>query len=232
MDYEEEQSAELDTLASIYCDDMEILSAEAPRRVRLTVRSADDDGEERQVWCAMVFEPPLKYPDEPPLLLLEETQNLDDEDQQRLVDHLMSMAEENLGMVMIFTLVAAAQEWLDNKSDELKKVKEEGALKKLRAEEEAEMKRFEGTRVSVESFLAWKTNFEIETGIVLRREKDLKDSRKLTGKELFLRDTTLNESDLKFLDDGDAVKVDESLFQDVDDLDLSEEDDDCDNYKD
>lgn len=39
-------------------------------------------------------------------------------------------------------------------------------------------------------------------GIPAKREKEQKDKNKLTGRELFLRDTTLNESDLKFLDDG------------------------------
>lgn len=39
-------------------------------------------------------------------------------------------------------------------------------------------------------------------GIPAKREKEAKDKNKLTGRELFLRDTTLNESDLKFLDDG------------------------------
>lgn len=48
-----------------------------------------------------------------------------------------------------------------------------------------------------------------------------------------MRDTTLNESDLKFLlEAGDsiesAVKVDESLFQNVDDLDLGSDDEDDD----
>lgn len=58
-----------------------------------------------------------------------------------------------------------------------------------------------------------------------------------------MRDKTMNESDLKFLDEGrcflllvfllkffffkgDVVKVDETLFQDLDDLDLDDDDED------
>ncbi|XP_022825264.1 RWD domain-containing protein 1-like [Spodoptera litura] len=128
-------------------------------------------------------------------------------------------------MVMVFTLVSAGQEWLNVRWDAIKKEREEQILAKKKAEEEAELKRFEGTRVTVESFLAWRKQFEIDMGIPAKRERELKDKNKLTGRELFLRDTTLNESDLKFLDDGDAVKVDESLFQDLDDLEISDEDD-------
>ncbi|PSN45699.1 RWD domain-containing protein 1 [Blattella germanica] len=84
-----------------------------------------------------------------------------------------------------------------------------------------EQKRFEGTRVTVESFLAWKARFDAEFGGKKIQEKDDRESRKLTGKELFLTDKTLNESDLKFLEDGgDNIKVDESLFQDLEELDL------------
>lgn len=91
-------------------------------------------------------------------------------------------------------------------------------------------KRFEGTRVTVETFLAWRNQFEEETGITLRREKALANSSKLNGRELFMRDTTLNDSDLKFLLEAgesiESVKVDESLFQNLDDLDLGSDDDD------
>ena len=58
-----------------------------------------------------------------------------------------------------------------------------------------------------------------------RRKITSKENKKdkLTGKQLFERDSTLNESDIKFLTDTSSVKVDESLFQDLDDLDLDDE---------
>ena len=62
-------------------------------------------------------------------------------------------------------------------------------------------------------------------------EEKTKKSKKKTGRELFLTDTTLVDSDVKFLaetGDSDAVTVDESLFEDLDDLDLEDSDDpDC-----
>lgn len=69
-------------------------------------------------------------------------------------------------------------------------------------------------------------------GITQKKEKASQEAKKLTGKELFLRDTTLNESDLKFLlEAGESlenVKIDESLFQNLGDLELDESDDESD----
>ena len=48
----------------------------------------------------------------------------------------------------------------------------------------------------------------------------------MTGRQLFERDATLIKSDLEFIKDDEAVCVDESLFQDLEDLDLDDEDDD------
>lgn len=66
-------------------------------------------------------------------------------------------------------------------------------------------RRFEGTKVTVESFLAWKARFDAEFGAKKLQERDDKEARKLTGRELFLTDKTLNESDLKFLEDGKFI---------------------------
>ena len=46
----------------------------------------------------------------------------------------------------------------------------------------------------------------------------------LTGRQLFLQDHTLDDSDVRFLDDDqEHVEVDESLFEDLDDLDIDGE---------
>jgi len=75
--------------------------------------------------------------------------------------------------------------------------------------------------------LVWKKAFDEELRHVRAdKARKLEESRKnkLSGRELFLKDNTLVDSDIKFLEDaGEEVKVDESLFQDLEDLDLDEE---------
>lgn len=225
MDYAYEQSSEIETLDSIYYGDMEVLETKPFHKFSIPIKSETYE-EGQGLSCYLVFTYTAKYPDEIPIIEIDNEDCSDGSNHTtELLQHLNEQAKQNIGMVMIFTLVSAGQEWLNEKWDSLKKEQEERLLAKQKEEEEAEMKRFEGTRVSVETFLVWRNKFELETGIAAKREKDAKDQKKLTGKELFIRDTTLNESDLKFLDDGDAVKVDESLFQDLDDLDISDEDD-------
>lgn len=83
----------------------------------------------------------------------------------------------------------------------------------------------------METFLTWRNEFELDVGIKEKREKQT-TNRKLTGRELFMCDTTLNDSDLKFLaaagEPVENVKIDESLFQNMDDLEFGSDDDDAD----
>merc|ERR1712025_1422806 len=140
-------------------------------------------------------------------------------------------AEENLGMAMVFTIVSAAIEWLGEKNEQLKREEEEEKKRIKDLEEEEGRKKLEGTKVTIESFLAWKAEFDAEMrakkGI---KELSKKEKEKKTGKQMFMTDATLNQSDVKFLaETGDvAVTVDESLFEDLDDLDLDEDSDDPD----
>ncbi|XP_044727143.1 RWD domain-containing protein 1 [Chrysoperla carnea] len=226
MDYKEEQNGEIEALESIYYGDVEIIETEPFHKFNIPIKTEEfESGEDSGMMCVLQFTYTAKYPEEAPIIEIDDAENFEEDDQLKLIEYLKEQVDENLGMVMVFTLVSAGQEWLNVKWDGIKKEREENALKKIKEEEEAERKRFDGTRVTVETFMKWKTQFEIDMGIAKKREAEAKDGKKLTGRELFMTDKTLNESDLKFLDDGANVKVDESLFQDLDDLDLDEEDD-------
>lgn len=228
MDYSEEQKGEIEALESIYYGDFTIISVEPYHKFSIPIKTEEyepDTDTDSGLSCDLVITYTPKYPEEAPIIEIENAENFDDDYESGLLRYLDEQVSENLGMVMVFTLVSSAQEWLNVKWEDIKKVKEERTARKLREEEEAERKRFEGTRVTVETFMKWKKIFEDEMGITKKREMLEKEGKKLTGKELFMTDKTLNESDLKFLDEGDVVKVDESLFQDLDDLDLDDEDD-------
>ena len=61
-------------------------------------------------------------------------------------------------------------------------------------------RRLEGTKVTVESFLAWKAEFDAER--LSKKEIVVTNEQRLTGKELFLKNISLNDSDINFLSEG------------------------------
>lgn len=232
MNHQEEQNNELEALESIYCGELEVLSRECPVKFQIPVKSEEYDAEAGTGYaCILKFTYTEKYPEEPPEIELEDMEHFGNEDDVRLKEHLQEQAESFLGEVMIFTLVSAAQEWLSTNWDNAKRSQEEERDRRIREEEEAEQKRFEGTLVNPETFFAWKAKFEAEFAH-LKSSKE-KETGKLTGREMFMRDTTLVESDLKFLEDSEDIKqfdddnvkveVDEDLFKDMDELDIGEE---------
>lgn len=225
MDYKEEQLNEIEALESIYCGELEILSKEPFYSFVIPVKTEEYTETEGGLSCRLEFTYTAEYPDEPLIISIQDPENFEEGGTEELHEYLVDEMNENLGMVMVFTLVSAAQEWLNIQWDKIKLNREESAARKLKEEEEAEMKRFEGTRVTVETFLGWKEKFDEEMGYTKRRELADREGKKFTGRELFMTDKTLDQSDLKFLDGGDAVKVDESLFQNLDDLSFDDDDD-------
>ncbi|XP_038655557.1 RWD domain-containing protein 1 isoform X2 [Scyliorhinus canicula] len=140
----------------------------------------------------------------------------------------MKKIQENIGMVMIFTLVTAVQEKLNEIVDQIKWRKEEEKLLKEKEAEEVEKAIFHGTPLSIENFLSWKAKFDAELAEIRRKrqkEEEQAGKVKLTGKQLFETDHNLDTSDIQFLEEGNNVEVDESLFQDMDDLELDDDDD-------
>jgi len=234
MDYAEEQRSELEALEAIYPSEFTILS-ESPITFTIVTKTAEfeDTGEGHSALLKFTLTP--KYPEEVPKIEVvpaeeDDETNLEPEDSEDLLSVLAQQAEENTGMAMIFTLVSASIEWLNERWDSSIKEKEDEEEKKRLKEEEAEQKRFDGTRVTIQTFIEWKTKFDEEMAAKNKeleaKEKDT-SKVKLTGKELFLQDKTLNDSDLTFDegDDADAVPIDESLFEDLEDLDIEEDDD-------
>lgn len=159
------------------------------------------------------FSFPADYPDVGPEIEIMESVNFDDIDELELMSNLEELVQENLGTVMVFTLASSALDWMNNLKDRKKTERIEEALRRKKELEELEHQRFEGTRVTVESFISWKLKFEEEMAN-LKKAKKVDANKKLTGKEMFLRDRNLASSDLNFGDDDDTdFNVDESLFE-------------------
>ena len=229
-DYKQEQRDEIEAIESIYSEEISILG-ESPHRFTIPVKTEEYDDEESEegMMTLLRFTFPDTYPDVAPEIEVEECEGIEDDLLDEYKEALLKVAEENLGMAMVFTIVSAGIEWLGEKNDQLKREAEEEKQRIKEMEEEEERKKLEGTKVTIESFLAWKAGFDADMA-VLRKEKEAakKDKHKKSGRELFMTDKTLLESDIKFLAEAgdEAVTVDESLFQDLDDLDLDDEEDD------
>lgn len=145
-------------------------------------------------------------------------------DLEAILTLLDEKSEENLGCVMIFNLVNDVNEWFVKRSE-----KDEEEYKHQDQEDEerekAERKKFEGTPVTRETFLAWKTKFDQEL-LAKKLEKQLEleaGPKRMTGREMFETDNTLIESDLNFVDDLDQENID-ALLEDESLLDLTTED--------
>ena len=71
--------------------------------------------------------------------------------------------------------------------------------------------------------MKWKMGFDAERNIG-KIQDAVEKVKKLTGRELFMKDNSMNESDLKFLEeDGEIVKINESLFENLENLNVHEE---------
>uniref|UniRef100_A0A2K5II42 RWD domain-containing protein n=1 Tax=Colobus angolensis palliatus TaxID=336983 RepID=A0A2K5II42_COLAP len=194
--------------------------SENPPSFTITVTSEAGENDET-VQATLKFAYGEKYPGE---------ENLEDNDVSDILKLLALQAEENLCMVMIFTLVTAVQEKLNEIVDQIKTRREEE--KKQKEAEEAEKQLFHGTPVTIENFLNWKAKFDAELLEIKKKrmkEEEQAGKNKLSGKQLFETDHNLDTSDIQFLEDaGNNVEVDESLFQEMDNLELEDDEDDPD----
>ncbi|KAK4974785.1 Protein gir2 [Elasticomyces elasticus] len=200
----EEQKEEREVLDSIFPDEITDVN-EQEYRLAILLDVTNEDGDDTPaptIILQIVY--PEAYPDEPPRLDIQNPPNapkhqyLDiQEDKTRLLDALQPTIEENLGMAMVFTLVATlkdlAEQLIAERQQSVQALKE---IESQKAEEE-ENKKFHGTAVTRESFLAWREKFMKETAEEERRlevereaeekRKKAKEEKKLTGRELWER---------------------------------------------
>lgn len=115
------------------------------------------------------------------------------------------------------------------------KIEEEEREKQQKEEEEEYQRKVIGTPVTVESFMGWREKFEAEMGELHKKKKCESGSRltgktlesvyskrlRLSGRQQFLADANLATSDLN-MPDAD-VPIDESLFEDIDDLNFEDD---------
>uniref|UniRef100_H3D288 RWD domain-containing protein 1 n=1 Tax=Tetraodon nigroviridis TaxID=99883 RepID=H3D288_TETNG len=217
-DYAEEQRNELEAIESIYPESFTAVLSDDPTSFTITVTSDPGDSGET-VEATIKFTYVEKYPDEPPLWEIHSQENLEERDAQDILTLLQQQVEENLGMVMIFTLVTAVQEKLNEIVDVMKnEEKTEGG-------EAGRQGQADGSRAVLRTL----SPSNSITGGPPEASADLLKLSPLSGKQLFERDRNLDTSDIQFLEDaGNNVEVDESLFQDIEDLDLDEDDPDFD----
>lgn len=224
MDYEEEQANEIIVLESIYGEEMSVIT-ETPYEFTIDVKYSEFEGHSTTdppsiTLCCKYTE---KYPEEVPIISVENPINLPESEAERLKEHLDELAEQSLGEVMVYSLVTAVQDWLNDYKDNIKKQADFEREEKARQEAAIEQKKFEGTLVNKDTFMKWKMEFDAErnAGKTVDTAEKVK---KLTGRELFMKDNSMNESDLKFLEeDGEIVKINESLFENLENLDVNEE---------
>ena len=137
-DYQEEQANEIEALESIYPEEFTLLETTPTHSFQLPLHAEADGQAEDEVSCTLKFTYTKTYPDAAPVMEIVDPDNLTDDDIKEVENLLKEQAEENLGMVMIFTLVSAVQEKFtgivngiaqrreDEREEELRKIEEAG----------------------------------------------------------------------------------------------------------
>ncbi|KAF2154606.1 RWD-domain-containing protein [Myriangium duriaei CBS 260.36] len=198
----EDQTEEREVLESIFPDEItDISETEYRISIQLDIPGFDEEAEQPVILLQVQY--PEAYPDEAPRLDIQNPPNaakhphLDvQDDKTQLLESLTSTIEENLGMAMVFTLVTTLKENAEQLiAKRLDAIQAEQDAAKAQAEAE-ENRKFEGTKVTRDTFLAWRDRFKKEMEEErARREKELeeemrkkrlpKEERKMTGKELW-----------------------------------------------
>ncbi|KAL7673309.1 hypothetical protein ACOME3_008175 [Neoechinorhynchus agilis] len=141
-----------------------------------------------------------------------------------------TIGRKYLGHEAVYQICSDIEDMFIHKRFQIEAVKEEERIRKSEEEQRQAMLKFEGTRVTAETFNAWNEQFlaELKGSESLSSSKSAEFERRLTGRQLFEQHLVIEEEediDIKegedlIFDEDDDLDVDESLF--VDDIDAFE----------
>ncbi|KER20776.1 hypothetical protein T265_10746 [Opisthorchis viverrini] len=214
----EERQSELEALSSIYEHNLHLIRDNGLQKFEVHL-TGHGGGSDVSTECTITFEYTEEYPSQAPLYEISKCVNLSEHECAQIEELIESAIQRCLGYIMIFDVLSEVQEKINSICENrlAMRVKAEEAREKARElEEEA---KFRGDRVTVESFLEWNAKFLAEMAALKEKNKaaDETGQKRLTGREMFLRDNRYDDSDLKFLaENGEQVAIDESLFADID----------------
>ncbi|KXT06449.1 hypothetical protein AC578_6119 [Pseudocercospora eumusae] len=200
----EEQQEEREVLDSIFPEEIQDIS-ETEYRITIKLEASQESSEESDdATIILNVRYPEAYPDVAPILDITQPPNAPkhahfdiQEDKARLLEALEPTIEESMGMAMVFTLVSTLKDAAELLITERQKAIETLKEVEARKAEEEENRKFEGQKVTRETFLAWRDRFKKEMEEqAARRQAEVEaeekkkrggkaDEKKLTGKQIW-----------------------------------------------
>ncbi|KAK0927971.1 Protein gir2 [Friedmanniomyces endolithicus] len=201
----EEQAEEREVLDSIFPDEIQDVSASEYRvSIALDVQKPDEDETPGPVILLNI-----RYPEPTrtkPRAWISRSRPM-----RRALGPTI---EESMGMAMVFALVSALKDAAELLvSERLGAIQAVKDVESAKAEEE-ENRKFEGEKVTRESFLAWREGFQremadeaarrvAEVEAEEKKKRGAREERKLTGKQLWQRGLAGNTVEEEEEDEGD-----------------------------
>jgi hypothetical protein len=178
MDAKQQQNDELEVLHSVYMNELEAVCADYPNiEIKLTFptvpESAQHNYEPEYLFdVTLIAKLPEMYPDELPELSLEGlAEGLSEKANTKMLQELNSIAEQNLGMPMIYAVASELTDKLEKVVKKAANDKVEAEYAARREEEDAAFKEYEADRVTVESFKKWREEFDEEMRPIREEKK-------------------------------------------------------------
>ena len=223
--YRQEQEGEIETLKCIYSSDEFTIFDETSFEIKLTseLEEVDEYSNAGRYGLVIKFTYEPTYPVVPPLFELRAAYSTPEEVVNSISAEMGSLIGSYAGQVMVYDVCSEIQQKL---SDALGRVTDlsDGFV----SDKEETPAEIYGTMVTEETFKEWSTKFRAEMTDLNSKKKLEIESGKLTGRQLFEKDEKLFLSDIQFLDETDTeeldepIEIDESLFQDLEGLDLND----------